>query len=222
MVLMPSEPTRDTGDVDVDAADGLEDVRDVAARFDERAQHYDESAMHRGLAGRVVAFVDLDGVRGVLDVATGTGLVLRALPPSADRTLLGVDISSGMLAVARRELPGAEFVLVDPGERLPFADATFDLVTCVTGLHLMPSPLAALRDWRRVVSAHGRVVIATFSTESENPGHGGNPRRLALVGTPAALGTMAAEAGFALTRTEVWTYAEPHDVCLIVELSPVR
>ncbi|WP_429608163.1 hypothetical protein [Staphylococcus aureus] len=51
----------------------------VRARFDGRAAEYDESAMHRELAAAVAAFADLDGVRDVLDVATGTGLVLRAL-----------------------------------------------------------------------------------------------------------------------------------------------
>lgn len=52
--------------------------RDVIAHaFDARASSYDESAMHRHVAEAVAAFVDLTAVKDVLDVATGTALVLR-------------------------------------------------------------------------------------------------------------------------------------------------
>ncbi|WP_460572192.1 class I SAM-dependent methyltransferase [Humibacter soli] len=205
-----------------DGHDALEDVTGVAAQFDERATQYDDSRMHRELAARVASFVQLDGVGRVLDVATGTGLVLRALPPSDERSLLGADISAGMLAVARRETPGAEFVLVDAEPPLPFADGSFDLITCATGLHLMPSPSAALRDWRRLLAPNGRIVIATFSTTDQNPGHGHNPRRLSLIGTPEAMAAMATQAGLTVVRSELWTYAEPFDVCLLAELAPAR
>ncbi|MGO7983972.1 class I SAM-dependent methyltransferase, partial [Rhizobium johnstonii] len=86
----------------------------------------------------------LHGVHDVLDVATGTGLVLRALRQDAGLTLYGVDISEGMLAVARRELPDGR-VLAAEATDLPFTDAQFDLVTCVTALQLIPDADAALR-----------------------------------------------------------------------------
>ncbi|HWD63201.1 MAG TPA: methyltransferase domain-containing protein [Humibacter sp.] len=199
----------------------LEDVRDVASRFDERASHYDDSQMHRELAARVAGFVHLDGVDRVLDVATGTGLVLRALPSSTERGLVGADVSPGMLDVARRAAPGAEFVLVDPEPPLPFADGSFDLITCVTGLHLMPNLPTALQDWRRLLTPSGRIVVATFSTSTRNPGHGSYPHRLSLIGTPEAMRDLAAPAGLRVARTELWTYAEPFDVCLLVELAHV-
>lgn len=56
---------------------------EIATRFEDRAPTYDESALHR----------DLDGVSTVLDVATGTGLVLRSLPVGPH--LIGIDISPG-------------------------------------------------------------------------------------------------------------------------------
>ncbi|MFP3381651.1 hypothetical protein SB767_35625, partial [Bacillus sp. SIMBA_069] len=56
-----------------------EHVRMVRERFDDRAPTYDDSAMHRGLAAAVAAFIDLTDVEAMLDIATGTGLVLRAL-----------------------------------------------------------------------------------------------------------------------------------------------
>lgn len=206
--------------MDADRND-LEDVRDVASQFDERASHYDDSQMHRELAAQVAGFVHLDGVGRALDVATGTGLVLRALPDSTERGLVGVDVSAGMLDVAKRETPSAEFVLVGPEPPLPFADGSFDLITCATGLHLMPSPLAALQDWRRLLTPDGRIVVATFSTAARNPGHGRHPNRLSLIGTPEAMSDLASPAGLRAVRTELWTYAEPFDVCLLIELAAV-
>ncbi len=61
----------------------METTAELAARFDERAATYDESAMHRGLAQAVADFVRLGAVRDVLDVGTGTGLVLRCAPRRA-------------------------------------------------------------------------------------------------------------------------------------------
>src|SRR5690242_16808823 len=103
----------------------------VRERFDERAATYDDSAMHRALAAAVAAFADLDGVDAVLDVATGTGLVLRALRARGFAgSLAGVDLSPRMIDAARSHLPDAELVVGD-ATRLPHPDAAFDLVTCV-------------------------------------------------------------------------------------------
>jgi ubiquinone/menaquinone biosynthesis C-methylase UbiE len=137
----------------------------LAARFDTRAASYDESEMHRRLATAVADFVDVRGVRDVLDAATGTGLVLRAIAQRLDDAarLTGVDLSSGMLGVARDRTPGATFLEGD-ATRLPFADSSFDLITCVTGIHLMPDAGAALREWARVLRPRGRIVIATFTS----------------------------------------------------------
>jgi ubiquinone/menaquinone biosynthesis C-methylase UbiE len=67
-------------------------------------------------------------VERALDVGTGTGAGARAikqLSPNAE--VVGVDLASGMLAEARRLVPEATFVEGDAA-RLPFDDASFDLV----------------------------------------------------------------------------------------------
>lgn len=200
--------------------------RAVRERFDGRAESYDDSAMHRELAEAVAAFADLAGVAAVLDVATGTGLVLRALregPGGAELRLAGVDISSGMLAVAREELPDAELVEA-PADTLPFEDASFDLVTCATALHLFPDAGAAFAEWARVLRPGGRVVTATFQ-EIDRTKHGGQhgdqPPAPPLgdhgpFRTPEGLAASAAPAGFALRRHRTWRYGE--DSVLLAEL----
>lgn len=208
----------------------MESPEEIAARFDERAPHYDESAMHRRLAAAVAAFVDTIGVRDALDVATGTGLVLRALPLATGSTATGVDISDGMLAIARASLPGTRFLRADAAH-LPFDDAGFDLVTCVTALHLFPDATAALAEWRRVLRAGGRIVLATFAVDDAATGrraetrigHGSSPEEAhTRFGTPAAVERFAATAGLRLSRSEAWAHppaGDPDDVCLLSELS---
>ena len=138
---------------------------EIGRTFDERAAGYDDdemhSGMHRNLADAVAAFADLSRVGSVLDVATGTGLLLRALEPGP--RLVGVDLSDGMLAVARRALPTATFVRAD-ATALPFPDASFDLVTCVAALRFFDAA-TAFAEWRRVLAPHGAIVVTAWLPE---------------------------------------------------------
>ncbi|HXV64719.1 MAG TPA: class I SAM-dependent methyltransferase [Vicinamibacteria bacterium] len=73
--------------------------------------------------------------RRLLDLGCGTGAVLQAL--NVHRAV-GLDLSRGMLAVARKQVPHAVYVRGDFLEP-PFASA-FDLVTCFSALgHVLPT-----------------------------------------------------------------------------------
>ncbi len=209
----------------------------VRARFDGRAGEYDDSAMHRGLAAAVAEFAlaDARNVHDVLDVGTGTGLVLRALrerDPSL--SLTGIDLSNGMLEVAREALPDAVLVQGD-ATALMFGDGEFDLVTCVTSLHLFPDARAAIAEWVRVLRSGGRAVTATFgdidlSQHGGRPGaavppaghHGAGgspyPTHHELFRTPELLAETVAPAGLVVARHEWWTHGD--DRVLLAELRP--
>lgn len=198
----------------------------IRERFDGRATEYDDNPMHRALAQAVADFADLDGVETVLDVATGTGLVLRALAVRHPRGLVGVDLSPGMLAVARRELPAAEFV-EGVAEELPVADASAELVTCVTALHLFADPGLVFEEFARVLAPGGTLITASFAEQPEH-GHGHGPGAPHTPGytpnhepfrTPEALAAAAEPAGFVVTRFDLWQYDD--DRVLIAELAPV-
>lgn len=134
----------------------------IRSEFDGRAADYDDGIFHRDLAEAVAEFADLTGVRTVLDVATGTGLALRALEDRAPGLdLTGVDISPGMLAVARAALPRARWIEAEAAA-LPLPDQAVDLITCVTALHLIPDTARATAEWRRVLRPGATVVTATF------------------------------------------------------------
>ncbi|WP_341941922.1 methyltransferase domain-containing protein [Microbacterium sp. LWH10-1.2] len=192
----------------------------IRRAFDGRAADYDDSTMHRTLAADVADAVDLDGARTVLDIATGTGLVLRALAQRADGIrLIGIDISSSMLAVAERALPVAEWITAE-ATQLPLLPASMDIAICVTALHIIPDVPAALDEWHRVLRPGGRLITATFSSEyrsgipkaSTNRTYPSDHDPYASV--PAISATLAPH-GFGLRAHRNWT--DGTDAVLIAE-----
>lgn len=104
-----------------------------------------------------------DGER-LLDVGTGTGLVLHAVRDAGVRpsSVLGVDPSAGMLAQVG-PLPDGWRVEQRPGQRTGLADGSVDLVTCAYVLQVLEpdARVAVLAEARRVLRPGGRVVCAT-------------------------------------------------------------
>jgi demethylmenaquinone methyltransferase / 2-methoxy-6-polyprenyl-1,4-benzoquinol methylase len=100
----------------------------------------------------------------VLDVATGTGLVARALVRRYGCSVVGVDQSEQMLARARALCagwPGIELVRGE-AESLPFGDAEFDGLTFTYLLRYVDDPAATMRELARVVRPGGRVAMLEF------------------------------------------------------------
>ena len=96
----------------------------------------------------------------VLDVATGTGAVALALVESG-HTVVGIDQSAEMLAVARARLPEVAFH-EGRAEALPFADAEFDALTFTYLLRYVDDVPATLRELARVVRPGGAVAMQEF------------------------------------------------------------
>jgi SAM-dependent methyltransferase len=148
-----------------------------------RARHYNIRwhTFNQRTLGEAMAMIDVATLRNVpeqlgrlprlLDVACGTGMLLRWLLdqiPTAEA--YGVDASEDMLAQARvtlKDQPRAhlERVQVGTGETagLPFAQKTFDLITCTNALHDMPEPVATLSGLRRLLAAGGQLLVEDFA-----------------------------------------------------------
>ena len=116
--------------------------------------------------------VDAIGARSgerVLDVATGTGLVARALVRRYGCSVVGLDQSDAMLAAARARLQRDEVLgqrvslVVGEAERLPFADGEFDHLTFTYLLRYVDDPAATMRELARVVRPGGRVASLEFA-----------------------------------------------------------
>jgi SAM-dependent methyltransferase len=97
----------------------------------------------------------------LLDVGCGTGLLLT-LAQGRGAAVTGLDVTPGLLEVARARLPTAELWQADIC-RLPFGDAEFDVVTGVNAYQFAADPPGALAEAARVVRPGGLVAIGNFA-----------------------------------------------------------
>jgi SAM-dependent methyltransferase len=144
-------------------ASHLEGASVFARCYGRRADHYARFAEPRlePVAAGVVRRAALSGNERLLDLATGTGTAAR-LAARLGAEVAGIDVSPGMVAVARRlSPPGVHFDVADAA-RLPFADGSFDVVTCSLGLSHFGDVSAVLREVRRVLRRGGRFVASAW------------------------------------------------------------
>lgn len=138
--------------------------------FNRWAGAYGRSRLLPSLQHKALAELDLGSEDRVLDVACGAGALLEEVAPRVERAV-GVDLSEGMLALARErilERPDApENVELHraPSDELPFADAEFTGVVCTTALHHFPDAEGSIAEMTRVLAPGGRVVIGDMARD---------------------------------------------------------
>ncbi|HZH16697.1 MAG TPA: class I SAM-dependent methyltransferase [Archangium sp.] len=92
----------------------------------------------------------------VLEVGTGTGLLLPAHPPGVSTT--AIDIDPGLLARARLRHPGVTLLQADV-QQLPFPDGSFDAVVACLVFCTVADPARGLSEIRRVLRPSGQLRL---------------------------------------------------------------
>lgn len=111
----------------------------------------------------------------ILDVATGTGdFAFEALSRLKPQKITGVDISVGMLDIARQKIAKRGLadkfeVRTGDSENLPFESNTFDAVTVAYGVRNFENLEAGLADMLRVIKPGAKAVILEFSKPKSFP-----------------------------------------------------
>jgi len=115
---------------------------------------------------------DLRGARRILDAGCGAGQLTRHLARYADpnASITACDFSVEMLLRARQRSGNSaiQFVLGDLTQ-LPFADASFDCVTCGYAIEHLSDARSGLAELARVLRVGGRLLLLT--TEDRWTGH---------------------------------------------------
>ncbi len=140
----------------------------------EAYEQYAVPALFAPAAEQLLAVAAPSPGERVLDVGTGTGIVARLAASLVGPTgaVSGLDASAGMLRVAREaaaseNLPVAWYE--GAAERLPFPNASFDLVLCQFALMFFDDTPAALAEMRRILIPGGRAVLSVFQPINRHP-----------------------------------------------------
>jgi SAM-dependent methyltransferase len=155
------EETRALLDPARELGDGVE-ARPITTRegYARWAAFYDEPGNELIDIEQPIVREILDGlpVGIALDAACGTGRHTAYLA-SLGHTVIGVDTSPEMLAVAREKVPAAELHQADLHD-LPVADDSVDLVVCALSLTHAPDLGRALAELVRVLRRDGHLVLS--------------------------------------------------------------
>jgi ubiquinone/menaquinone biosynthesis C-methylase UbiE len=130
----------------------------------------DDSFFARRAASAVAWLEPLDPQMIVLDVACGAAHVAEQVAPYV-RQAVGLDLTPELLALGAERLRHADItnVLLQEGNaaRLPFLDASFDLVFCRSALHHFAHPADPVAEMARVCRSAGRVVVSDMVATSQ-------------------------------------------------------
>jgi ubiquinone/menaquinone biosynthesis C-methylase UbiE len=129
---------------------------------------------NRAFAEEVVTLLGVQPAQRVLEIGFGPGVAIALLAQAAPGVrIAGIDVSTEMVEQARARnaaaiRAGAVDLRHGTVERLPFADAAFDLALAINSMQVWPDVDAGLRALRRVLRPGGRVALA-FTPRSGQP-----------------------------------------------------
>ena len=149
----------------------------VQEQFGSHATSYVTSAGHaKGTdLDEIVSWLEPASNDLALDIATGGGHMANALSPQV-RQVIALDLTRPMLDAAQshaRKL-GLDNLLyvVGDAEKLPFADESFELVTCRIAPHHFPHPERFVQEVARVLKRGGRFALTdNVAPEDEKAAH---------------------------------------------------
>ena len=202
----------------------------VSGNASENYERHLVPTMFTPWAHDLIGRVALQTGERVMDVACGTGIVARLAAEIVGRSgqVVGVDLNSGMLEIARAQTPTAgarvEWREGDVND-LPYDDATFDALLCQQGFQFFPDKSKAIHEMHRVLAPSGRLGLSVWRSIPYNPyfralsdalEHHVSPeaamsmRAVCSFGDAEALRTLIAEAGFRDIRLHVVILTKRH------------
>ncbi|MDP4230047.1 MAG: class I SAM-dependent methyltransferase [Bacteroidota bacterium] len=122
----------------------------------------------------IITALRLSPTDRVLDIASGTGEPALSIAKvvSAGK-VIATDLSDGMLGIAKGHAVSKGIVnfeaIASDATKLPFADNSFDAVSCRLGMMFFPDMKVAAKEMARVVKPGGRVVTTVWGSPSANP-----------------------------------------------------
>jgi demethylmenaquinone methyltransferase/2-methoxy-6-polyprenyl-1,4-benzoquinol methylase len=152
----------------------------VTTMFDAISENYD--GLNRVISfgidvkwrRKVVKILQEKKPQSILDIATGTGDLAINLVDTGAEKIVGLDISTGMLAIGKKKISEKKLgdtieMVVGDSENLQFEDHSFDAVTVAFGVRNFEDLDKGLHEIRRVLKTGGTLVVLETSVPSKTP-----------------------------------------------------
>ncbi len=163
-----------------DSQSNLSKKEQVADMFNNIAGKYDflnhflSMGIDKGWRKKAIAEINKVQPKAILDVATGTADLAIAASITGARSITGVDIADQMLEVGRKKVAAQNLSSVitlqhGDSESMPFADNSFDAITCAYGVRNFEHLEAGLSEMCRVMRPGGKLAILEFSHPKQFP-----------------------------------------------------
>lgn len=155
--------------------------KQVEHMFDTISENYDELnrviSLGRDVSWRkkIIRRISDSNPESILDIATGTGdLAIQFAEKSQATRIVGLDLSEGMLTIARKKIAGKPFAhkiefIKGDSEALPFADNSFDAITVSFGIRNFENLEKGLSEIYRVLKSDGIFMILETSVPTKFP-----------------------------------------------------
>jgi demethylmenaquinone methyltransferase/2-methoxy-6-polyprenyl-1,4-benzoquinol methylase len=123
---------------------------------------------------KVVEIVKKTNPTTILDIATGTGDLAINLTQTSATSIIGLDISEGMLNVGRKKIEKLNLsntikMVVGDSENIPFDDNSFDAITVAFGVRNFENLEKGLSEIYRVLKPGGTFAVLETSVPTKFP-----------------------------------------------------
>jgi SAM-dependent methyltransferase len=112
-----------------------------------------------------LGWLNLSAGKTLLDIACGSGGPALRIVSTTGCSLIGIDMHQDAIATAKaladtRGLTDkTDFRVADAAERLPFADGSFDAITCIDAINHLPNRPRVIAEWARLLKPGGRLLF---------------------------------------------------------------
>ena len=161
---------------DTDAATKAENTQELAELYDSWAEDYERRILSYGYSTPAVAagvfcrYVEPEGGAAVLDAGTGAGIMGDVLAPLGYRDLVGIDISAGLLELARKKGAYKDLHQMELGKQLDLPTDAFSAVVATGVFAAGHAPPESFDELIRVTRPGGHMIFSVRTDVYEERG----------------------------------------------------
>ena len=152
----------------------------VAQMFDTISENYDglNKIISLGTDAtwkkKILQMVQLLHPTSILDIATGTGDLAILFGETTATEIIGLDISQGMLDMGKKKISDKNLdskiqMVLGDGEKIPYADNYFDVITVAYGVRNFENLDKGLSEILRVLKPNGTFIILETAVPTKFP-----------------------------------------------------